>query len=407
MPHTGPDRLPRPAPHRVLCANPALRDAWYAVARSIDVGGHPVAVTLLEHACRAVPRRRRRGGRRTRPVPAPRGAAVDRDDRRRVPRLLVPRLDVRRRRPLCARALGRRARAPAAAAHLSTFGCAERYGLVWVCLGGTPVDGPDGIPVVAHEHDPAFRRINTPVDVWHTSATRMTDNFLDITHFPFVHVGTFGRAQDTRVPKFELEALDDGWFGYRYEVRASNTDLGTLASGQVDDVVERAMSSGFHLPFDVRSTIRYDTGLEHILLLLSTPIDDVTSYFTFVVWRNDDFSVSAEEVIRFDLAIGAEDKRMLELLDGVLPLDQTTLVSVQADKCSVEWRRRLIEYMSRRRDRDRGSDRTGQVERRTCSRSRVRCRRHPTPPIWFGTRRSSAIGGRGSTTRLRSSSTCG
>ena len=89
------------------------------------------------------------------------------------------------------------------------------------------------------------------------------------------------------------------------------------------------MTSGFSLPFVVRSTIRYDTGLEHILLLLSTPIDDVTSYFTFVVWRNDDFSVSAEEVIRFDLAIGAEDKRMLEQLDGVLPLDQTTLVSVQ------------------------------------------------------------------------------
>jgi len=46
-------------------------------------------------------------------------------------------------------------------------------------------------------------------------------------------------------------------------------------------------------------------------------------------------------VIVFDRAIGAEDKRMLETLDGVLPLDQTSLVSVQADKCSVEWRRQL------------------------------------------------------------------
>ena len=106
------------------------------------------------------------------------------------------------------------------------------------------------------------------------------------------------------------------------------------------------MSSGFRLPFDVRSTIGYHTGLQHILLLLSTPIDDVTSYFTFVVWRNDDFSVAAEDIIRFDLAIGAEDKVMLERLDGVLPLDQTTLVSVQADKCSVEWRRRLLAAMS-------------------------------------------------------------
>ena len=101
------------------------------------------------------------------------------------------------------------------------------------------------------------------------------------------------------------------------------------------------MSSGFSLPFLCRSTIEYDTGLAHVLLLVSTPIDDVTSYFSFVVWRNDDFSVPADEVIVFDRAIGAEDKRMLETLDGVLPLDQTSLVSVQADKCSVEWRRQL------------------------------------------------------------------
>ena len=79
------------------------------------------------------------------------------------------------------------------------------------------------------------------------------------------------------------------------------------------------MSSGFNLPFTVRSTVAYETGLEHIIFMLSTPIDDVTSYFTFVIWRNDDFSVSAEEVIQFDRAIGAEDKRMLERIPGVLP----------------------------------------------------------------------------------------
>ena len=172
----------------------------------------------------------------------------------------------------------------------------------------------------------------------------MADNFLDITHFPYVHTGTFGLRQDTVVPKIELGELDDGYFGYRYEVRASNT-LGSLASGQDVDVVERSMSSGFILPFVVRSTIRYNTGLQHIILMLSAPIDDVTSYFTFVIWRNDDFSVSAEEVIRFDLAIGAEDKRMLEKVPGLMPLDNTTLVSVQADKASVEWRRRLIALM--------------------------------------------------------------
>ena len=101
------------------------------------------------------------------------------------------------------------------------------------------------------------------------------------------------------------------------------------------------MTTGFHLPFTVRSTIHYETGLDHIILLCSTPIDDERSYFTFVVWRNDDHSVPAEEVIAFDRAIGAEDKRMLERVPGVLPIENTATVSVQADRASVEWRRRL------------------------------------------------------------------
>ena len=223
-------------------------------------------------------------------------------------------------------------------AHLSTFPVQEKYGLIWMSVG-TPVND---IPVIPQDADPSFRRINTDVELWETCALRMVDNFLDITHFPFVHTGTFGKGQETRVPTVELGPLDNGWFGYSYEVKANNdTAGGSLASGQTDDVVERAMSSGFQLPLYCRSTIKYHSGLEHILLLLSTPVDDETAYFAFVVWRNDDFSVSAEEVIRFDLAIGAEDKRMLEMLDGVMPLGQTDLVSVQADKCNVEWRRQF------------------------------------------------------------------
>ena len=106
------------------------------------------------------------------------------------------------------------------------------------------------------------------------------------------------------------------------------------------------MTSGFALPFTCRSTIRYETGLEHILLLLSTPVDDVTSYFTFVVWRNDDGTVPADEVIAFDRAIGAEDKAMLERIGGVLPLDQQATTSVKADRASVEWRRRLAALLA-------------------------------------------------------------
>ena len=226
-------------------------------------------------------------------------------------------------------------------AHLSTLHTTEQYGLIWLCPGQPAA----AIPHIPQEAAPTFQRINTPVDIWRVSATRMVDNFLDIAHIPFVHWGTIGSSTDEVVPNITLEQLDDDFFGYRYEVKVDNPAQAAATSGMASSVLTRQMSSGFSLPFTCRSTIRYETGLEHMLLLLSTPIDDVTSYFTFVVWRNDDFSVPAGEIISFDLAIGAEDKAMLEQIDGVLPLDPTQTANVAADKPSVAWRRRFAAFV--------------------------------------------------------------
>ena len=231
-------------------------------------------------------------------------------------------------------------------AHLSTVRVQERYGLVWVALGGE--GDPPPLPDVAEDHDPAFRRIIEPLQQWRVAATRMVDNFLDVAHFPYVHVGTFGADADPVVAPVTLEPLGD-FFGWRYEVRAGNTGAAKVASGQDAPVVERSMTTGFSLPLLVRSTIAYPaTGLQHILLLVSTWFDDETSLFTFVVWRNDDHSVPVDEVIAFDRAIGSEDKRMLETVRGALSLDPTGLVNTQADRASVEWRRRLRLFLEER-----------------------------------------------------------
>ncbi len=325
----------------VLTDNDALRRHWYVVAEGAEVDPGPVAVRLLGDDLVLW---RAADGTVT--------AAPDRCPHRESP-LSIGTVDAG-----CLRcpyhgwtfgAGGRCVEVPSSdpevaippAAHLTALEVAERYGLVWVCL-----DEPAGeLPTMSAEADPSYRRINTGVEVWSTSATRMTDNFLDIAHFPWVHTGTLGIQDQTVVPRLELEALDDGWFGYRYEVDVDNTD-GTAASGQDTDVVHRRMTTGFHLPFTVRSTIHYETGLDHLLLLCSTPIDDVTSYFTFVVWRNDDHGTPVDEVIAFDRAIGAEDRAMLERIPGVLPLDQQATASVRADTPSVQWRRRLADLLN-------------------------------------------------------------
>src|SRR5262249_21129467 len=75
------------------------------------------------------------------------------------------------------------ARAVPPTARLTTVHASERYGLVWVSLEA-PVAA---IPAMTYDEDVRFRRINTPVEVWRVSATRMADNFLDIAHVPWVH----------------------------------------------------------------------------------------------------------------------------------------------------------------------------------------------------------------------------
>ncbi len=325
----------------MLIEHEALQNHWYVVAEADDVGESPVAVRLLGRDL--VVWRSASGGLTAAPDrcphrEAPLSAGVVEDGCLVCPYHGWRFADAGR----CVEVPSSGAGRPVPpAAHLRAVAVEERYGLVWLCLGEPAADIAD----MPAERDESYRRINSGVQVWATSATRMTDNFLDISHFPYVHIGTFGIAQNQDVPKIELEQLDADFFGYQYDVDVRNED-GAVASGLDDAVITRRMTTGFHLPFTVRSTIHYETGLDHLILLCSTPIDDVTSYFTFVIWRNDDFSVPAQEVIEFDRAIGAEDKAMLEQVRGVLPLDQKATVSVQSDKPSVEWRRRFAALLA-------------------------------------------------------------
>lgn len=321
---------------------PVLRNYWYAVALCDEVESNPISVKLLNEDF--VIWRESNGGLIAAPERCPHRQAPLSHGHLENGCLVCP------YHGWTFSEFGKCVNIPSAAdgvpipskAHLDTVEVIEKYGLIWLCPG-KPLKP---LFELEEELDPSFRRINTEVQKWEVAATRMVDNFLDITHFPYVHAGTFGAGQETKVPNITLEYLDEDFFGYRYDILAANPEEAKSTSGSNEKSVERSMSSGFNLPLTVRSTIAYKSGLEHIILLLSTPIDETSSYFTFVIWRNDDFTVPADEVISFDRAIGEEDRVMLEKLSGVMPLDRTALVNVQSDKATVEWRRQLSKLIN-------------------------------------------------------------
>jgi phenylpropionate dioxygenase-like ring-hydroxylating dioxygenase large terminal subunit len=314
-------------------SNPALRTQWYVVADASSVSARaPLGVTLL-------------GDRYVlwRDDDGRLAAAPDRCPHREAPLSLGSVTAGCLECPyhgwtfdsdgVCVRipSSGPDAPIPSAAA-LPLLPVRERYGLVWLCPGA-PVGEP---PMIAQDDDPSFRRVTAPPETWAVSATRMVDNFCDVAHFPYVHAGTIGSDTDPVVAPVNVEPLDADFVGYRYAVDVRD-DRG--------DHVRQQMSTGYHLPFVVRSTTYYESGPraghDRVLLLCTSPIDDVTSLFAFVSWRNHDHELTDDEFLAFDRAIGAEDRAMLERIGGVLPLDPSATVSVRADRLSVDWRRRL------------------------------------------------------------------
>jgi phenylpropionate dioxygenase-like ring-hydroxylating dioxygenase large terminal subunit len=109
----------------------------------------------------------------------------------------------------------------------------EAHGLLWADAGGA-VHTPPELPGVA-----ARRLVYGPFDTA-TSAPRAVENFLDTSHFAFVHEGWLGDLQHPEVPPHEVTHTPDGrpvidrylawqprasataaggdWVEYRYEV---------------------------------------------------------------------------------------------------------------------------------------------------------------------------------------------
>ncbi len=221
---------------------------------------------------------------------------------------------------------------PPASSAVACHGLRQAHGLWWAALG-SPVHEP---PVL--DHLPSRRLIYGPFDVA-TSAPRAVENFLDTSHFAFVHEGWLGDAAHPEVPPYELEHTTDGrpvipryrawqprasasaqsgaWVDYRYEVLSPYAALltkqgeGGAASGPQDSYV-----------------------------IWASPQTPTSCRLWFAQYTTDDTTPS-QVLHDFQVAIFAQDQPVLESQEPkLLPVSGGEAMSA-ADRLSAAYRRYL------------------------------------------------------------------
>jgi len=220
-----------------------------------------------------------------------------------------------------------------ARSNIRQFHVDERYGFVWVCLGSPARD----IPRIPQWDNEAYRKCFTGPYSFRANALRCIDNFIDATHFPFVHSGINGRpdAPDTTID---------------YEVIEQDGELQTT---EFSVVQPDADARGIQLTVKYRyyciaPTIAYsdkDTGSgEHWFTWAAvTPVDRDESMFWLVMCFNHAQAIPEADIHRRQSRIFEDgDRWIVESQRPVqIPLGISPEMHVKSDLLGVQYRKWL------------------------------------------------------------------
>ena len=219
---------------------------------------------------------------------------------------------------------------------VKSFEVQEAYGLVWVRL--EPSDSQ--LPVFAAEVDGHLRKLNCgPYDVA-ASAPRIIENFLDMSHFGFVHEGWLGSRDATVIAPYEVEATATGVLATGCKAVQPQSNLHSTQAAEVEYSYEvTAPYTALLTKIPEEGSSR--RGWRESIALFICPVTPETSrvWFRLAV---ADFESSEEQLQSFQHTIFVQDQPVLESqLPKALPLDPRAEMHSAADRMSTAYRRFL------------------------------------------------------------------
>ena len=246
---------------------------------------------------------------------------------------------------------------PPATHRASTHQVAEHYGLLWVRLhansapaqsaaGGDAEPVDPGVPAFAAEHDARLRKVNCgPYDVA-ASAPRIVENFLDMSHFGFVHEGWLGSRDHTAMADHALDITPTGFLASGCKAWQPQSSVHAQGGAEVEYTYEvNAPYTAVLTKVPDAATVKIE-GFRESIALFICPVTPERSRVWFRLAMND-FESPDATLQAFQHTIFTQDQPVLESQQPkTLPISEHAPVRElhsAADRSAAAYRRYLRE----------------------------------------------------------------
>lgn len=208
----------------------------------------------------------------------------------------------------------------------------ERYGLVWVSLGEPTHD----IPLFPEADLPGYQFVLCgPFGPVHAHGPRIIENFLDVTHFPFVHGGILGDVGKPEISDYNVEVGADGLVAK--DVAVYQPDPYGTGEGDMVSYTYRVFR-----PLTAYLAKETPKGTRMSILFPLTPHDDQLTSAWFYMAMSADAGLTDQEINDFNSAILAQDIPIVESQrPELLPLDLQAELHLRSDRSAIAYRQWL------------------------------------------------------------------
>lgn len=194
---------------------------------------------------------------------------------------------------------------------IDAYPVCESAGIVWICLEMAP---RYEVPVFPEFANSSYRLVRGPIYDWETSAPRRLENFIDFSHFAFVHDGSIGSRSQPEVAAVEPRREGHVLAFDRLALREPQLPQYRAMLGIVHDEwlsVDNAYR--VTMPHTVHLHRHYEGDKHYVLFMAASPVT-ATKTRSFW-WIARDFGMEARYdsyFLGFEAGVLAEDKPIIE-----------------------------------------------------------------------------------------------